>query len=85
MSGDARRSAAEGPDWAFKLKWDGYRLAVQIEPERVRLIARGGYDWSDRFLAIVAEARRLMLKTAMLDGETVVRDERGRSEVGAAA
>lgn len=24
-----------GPDWVFEIKWDGYRLAVHIEPGRV--------------------------------------------------
>ncbi len=24
-----------GPDWAFEVKWDGYRLAVHIERGRV--------------------------------------------------
>ncbi|MCA1495064.1 non-homologous end-joining DNA ligase [Ensifer sp. NBAIM29] len=71
-----------GPDWAFEVKWDGYRLAVHIEPGRVRLITRGGYDWTDRFPAIAAEAPRLKVKTAILDGEAVVLDEQGRSDFG---
>jgi len=72
----------QGPDWAFEVKWDGYRLAVHIEPDRVRLITRGGYDWTNRFPSIAAEAPRLKLKTAILDGEAVVLDERGRSDFG---
>lgn len=31
-----------GPDWAYEVKWDGYRLAVHIEPGRVRILTRGG-------------------------------------------
>ncbi|ASY56336.1 ATP-dependent DNA ligase clustered with Ku protein, LigD [Sinorhizobium sp. CCBAU 05631] len=45
-------------------------------------MTRGGYDWTDRFPAIAAEARLLGLKTAILDGEAVVLDEHGRSEFG---
>lgn len=71
-----------GQDWTYEVKWDGYRLAVQIEPDRVRLITRGGYDWTGRFPAIAAEARRLKLKTAILDGEAVVLDDQGRSDFG---
>ncbi|PDT34001.1 MULTISPECIES: non-homologous end-joining DNA ligase [Sinorhizobium] len=71
-----------GPDWAFEVKWDGYRLAVHIEPSRVRIITRGGYDWTDRFPSIAAEARLLGLKTAILDGEAVVLDGHGRSDFG---
>ena len=29
-----------GPDWAFEVKWDGYRVAVHIEPNRVRILTR---------------------------------------------
>ncbi|APG87551.1 ATP-dependent DNA ligase (plasmid) [Sinorhizobium americanum CCGM7] len=48
----------------------------------MRIITRGGYDWTNRFLAIAAEARLLGLKTAILDGEAVVLDEHGRSDFG---
>ncbi|POH35710.1 ATP-dependent DNA ligase [Sinorhizobium americanum] len=71
-----------GPDWTFEVKWDGYRLAVHIEPDRVRIVTRGGYDWTSRFPSIAAEARLLGLKTAILDGEAVVLDEHGRSDFG---
>ncbi|WP_420841286.1 hypothetical protein [Ensifer aridi] len=42
----------------YEVKRDGYRLAVHIEPGQVRIITRGGYDWTSRFLAIF-DARRL--------------------------
>ncbi|QFI65813.1 ATP-dependent DNA ligase [Sinorhizobium alkalisoli] len=71
-----------GHDWAFEVKWDGYRLAVHIVSDRVRLITRGGYDWTDRFPAIAAEAPRLKVKTAIFDGEAVVLDKQGRSDFG---
>ncbi|TBE49227.1 ATP-dependent DNA ligase [Rhizobium ruizarguesonis] len=72
----------KGPRWAFEVKWDGYRLAVHIEPSGVRILTRGGHDWTDRFPAILAEARRLPVGTAILDGEAVVFDEHGRSDFG---
>lgn len=32
-----------GDDWAFEVKWDGYGLAIHIEPGReVRILTRGG-------------------------------------------
>lgn len=71
-----------GPEWAFEVKWDGYRLAVHIEPNRTRVITRGGYDWTSRFPTIAAEARELGLRTAILDGEAVVLDDKGRSDFG---
>jgi bifunctional non-homologous end joining protein LigD len=72
----------KGSDWTFEVKWDGYRLAVHIDPEQVRIITRGGYDWSSRFPTIAAEARRLGLRTAIIDGEAVVLDDKGRSDFG---
>ncbi|XNO40688.1 non-homologous end-joining DNA ligase (plasmid) [Sinorhizobium meliloti] len=72
----------KGPDWAYEVKWDGYRLAVHIESGRVRVLTRGGYDWTERFPSIVDDARRLAVKTAILDGEAVVLDDHGRSDFG---
>ncbi|TCM48348.1 bifunctional non-homologous end joining protein LigD [Rhizobium sp. PP-F2F-G48] len=72
-----------GPDWIYEIKWDGYRIAVHIEPNSVRIITRGGHDWTDRFPAIAAAARKLGVGTAILDGEAVVLDAEGRSDFGA--
>ncbi|MBY5849708.1 ATP-dependent DNA ligase [Rhizobium leguminosarum] len=72
----------KGPQWAFEVKWDGYRLAVHIAPSKVRILTRGGHDWTGRFPAIAAEARRLPVATAILDGEAVVFDAHGRSDFG---
>ncbi|EJC75589.1 DNA polymerase LigD-like ligase domain-containing protein [Rhizobium leguminosarum bv. trifolii WSM2012] len=72
----------KGDDWVFEIKWDGYRLAVHIEPSGARILTRGGHDWTDRFPAIAAEARRLPVSTAILDGEAVVLDAQGRSDFG---
>ncbi|MDR9809551.1 non-homologous end-joining DNA ligase [Rhizobium hidalgonense] len=72
----------KGPQWAFEVKWDGYRLAVHIEPSGVRILTRGGHDWTHRFPAIAAEAAQLGAATAILDGEAVVLDDQGRSDFG---
>ncbi len=72
-----------GSQWAFEVKWDGYRLAVHIEPSKVRIITRGGHDWTERFPSIAGAASQLPLETAILDGEAVVLDETGRSDFGA--
>lgn len=72
-----------GSDWAFEVKWDGYRLAIHIEPKRVRIITRGGHDWTDRFPAIATAAQMIGVGTAILDGEAVVLDNNGRSDFGA--
>jgi bifunctional non-homologous end joining protein LigD len=72
----------QGDEWSYELKWDGYRLAVHIEQGRVRIITRGGHDWTHRFPSIEAAARDYMPNTMILDGEAVVLDEQGRSDFG---
>jgi ATP-dependent DNA ligase len=41
------------PDWLHEMKYDGYRLRVERDGDRVRLITRGGYNWADRHPWIV--------------------------------
>jgi len=71
-----------GDNWAFEVKWDGYRLAVHVEPRRVRIITRGGHDWTSYFPAIAAAAKDLGPATMILDGEAVVLDEKGLPNFG---
>ena len=48
----------DGPDWLHEVKYDGYRLRLERDGDRVRLITRGGYNWTDRYPWIVeAHAR----------------------------
>jgi len=58
-----------GPDWLHEIKYDGYRLRLERDAERVRLITRGGYDWTKRFPWIVEAARKVRQKRFVLDGE----------------
>ncbi|MBY5624424.1 non-homologous end-joining DNA ligase [Rhizobium leguminosarum] len=71
-----------GDDWVYEVKWDGYRLSVHVEPKGIRILTRGGHDWTDRFPAIKQAALWLPVGTAILDGEAVVLDEQGRSDFG---
>lgn len=73
----------EGPHWFFEVKWDGYRLAIHKERDRVRILMRGGHDWTDRFPAIAESVKQMPAKTLILDGEAVILDAGGRSDFGA--
>nr|AOO88639.1 ATP-dependent DNA ligase [Rhizobium leguminosarum bv. trifolii] len=57
-------------------------MAVHIEPTGVRILTRGGHDWTHRFPAIEQAAKQLPVATAILDGEAVVLDQQGRSDFG---
>jgi ATP-dependent DNA ligase len=52
----------DGPDWFDEIKYDGYRLRVERDGDRVPLITRGGYNWADRYPWIVEAARKLRQK-----------------------
>src|SRR5262249_25878450 len=38
--------APDGTEWLHEIKYDGYRLLARIEHGKVRLITRGGLDWT---------------------------------------
>jgi bifunctional non-homologous end joining protein LigD len=73
--------------WLHEMKFDGYRLQLVIEgtkrARRVSAVTRGGHHWTDKFPAIVAAAKALKAKSAVIDGEAVVQDANGRSDFGA--
>jgi len=72
-----------GPDWIHEIKHDGYRLIVQREGKRVRLLTRRGYDWSDRYPLIVQAALRLRKTSFVIDGEAVALGSEGISDFDA--
>lgn len=71
-----------GDEWSWELKLDGYRLAVHIEPQGIRIRTRGGHDWTHRFPAILEATQGLGPATMIIDGEAVVLDEGGRPDFG---
>lgn len=73
----------KGEHWQYEIKWDGYRLAIHVELNGVRIITRGGHNWTGNFPSIAAAARAFSPRTMVLDGEAVVLDEQGRSDFGA--
>jgi ATP-dependent DNA ligase len=71
------------PDWLHKIKYDGYRLRVERDGDRVRLITRGGYNWSKRYPWIVKAALKNRYKQFVIDGEAVVLGVDGISDFNA--
>ena len=61
----------EGPEWLHEIKYDGYRLLARIERGKVRLITRGGLDWTTKFPALARLLGELQLDAALIDGELV--------------
>jgi len=69
----------KGDDWVHEIKFDGYRIQVRIDGDRVRLITRSGLDWTERFGGFPRLFRRIHSGKALIDGELVVEDLDGRS------
>ena len=69
-----------GPDWLHEVKFDGFRIQIHKASDEVRLFSRNGKDFTERFPAIAAAARRLEAKKAVVDGELVVRDGSDRPD-----
>jgi bifunctional non-homologous end joining protein LigD len=59
-------------EWIYEINYDGYRLRVERDGDRVRLVTRGGYDLTKRFPWIVEAALRNRRKQFAIDGESVI-------------
>lgn len=67
------------PDWIFEVKWDGYRAIAELNGASVKLYSRNGLSFISQYPAVVFELRKLKLN-AVLDGEIVVTDEKGKPD-----
>jgi bifunctional non-homologous end joining protein LigD len=67
----------EGEDWAFEIKWDGYRTIVHVAAGAARLQSTAGHDVTSRWPELAGIADGLNASAAILDGELVVFDDDG--------
>lgn len=68
-----------GNRWLHEMKYDGYRVLLSVGGGEAVAYTRSGLDWSDKFSALVADAAKLKVGSALIDGEAVVLDAEGRS------
>ncbi|WP_426113567.1 DNA ligase D [Massilia sp. PWRC2] len=76
------QAPANGADWVFEIKFDGYRMLARVEGGSIKLITRNGNDWTDRMPALRAELARMQLPDGWYDGEIVVHDAHGKPDFG---
>ena len=69
----------DGDEWLHEIKYDGYRMGCAISPAGVRLTSRNGRDYTGELPEIVAAAKALRVRSALLDGEVVVLLDDGRA------
>jgi bifunctional non-homologous end joining protein LigD len=66
--------------WIHEAKHDGYRTLLVIERRKVRAYTRNGFDWTERYAGLTKAAAKLECRSAIIDGEVIVQDERGISD-----
>ena len=72
-------TAPSGAQWLHEIKFDGYRIEARLDHGKVQLLTRNRQDWTHRFKPIAEAVAALPAKTALLDGELVVENEKGIS------
>ncbi|GGL62994.1 DNA ligase D [Wenxinia marina] len=70
----------EGDGWLHEIKLDGYRTLAFVEAGQVRLITRGGLDWTVRYGDLPDAVAALPCKAALIDGEIAVPDDTGQTQ-----
>ena len=71
------------PEWIHEVKYDGFRLRVERDGDRIRLITRGGYNWTKRYPWIIEAALKNRTKQFVIDGEAVILGVDGISDFNA--
>ena len=68
-----------GDEWFHELKFDGYRLLCHVNRSQVRFWTRNQKDWTAKFPTLGKAVKALKLGSAILDGEVVALDAKGRA------
>ena len=69
-------------DWAFEFKWDGVRAIVHVDGGRARATSRNKLDITGSYPELAELGKAMGSTRAILDGELVVFDAKGRSDFG---
>ncbi|WP_104167504.1 ATP-dependent DNA ligase [Arthrobacter sp. SX1312] len=69
-------------DWAYEMKWDGVRCIAVVRDGGVRLISRNGVDTTPIYPELGDLGGLLSADSAVLDGEIVALNARGRPDFG---
>ncbi len=74
---------ADDREWAFEIKWDGVRAIAYSQPGELRVESRNLNDITDSYPEIFSVNAALGSHSAVLDGEIVAFDSRGRPSFAA--
>ncbi|HEY0667014.1 MAG TPA: DNA ligase D [Sphingobacteriaceae bacterium] len=71
----------DDPDWVYEIKWDGYRALAMVNKGEAELISRNKKSFNEKFYPIYQLLSEWKIN-AVIDGEIVVLNEKGRSDFG---
>lgn len=76
----ARLVDAPSPgEWIYEIKFDGFRAMAYHDRRGTRLLSRNDKDFAAKFPEVVQAVDALDVADAVIDGEIVALDEKGRS------
>lgn len=73
-------AAPEGGDWLHEMKYDGYRVIIAVGKGQVRCWTRNEKDWTAKFGPVAEAAQQLDCGNALIDGEIVAFDAKGKTD-----
>jgi bifunctional non-homologous end joining protein LigD len=69
-----------GERWIHEVKFDGYRVQLHLAHEAATVYTRRGNDWTRRFKKVADDAFLINARSAIIDGEIVVRATDGTTD-----
>jgi bifunctional non-homologous end joining protein LigD len=78
MAAVAVKQLPEGEEWFYEVKFDGYRALVIKDGAWVEIQSRNHKNLTAMYPTVTSAASRLGANQAVIDGEIVALDERGR-------
>jgi bifunctional non-homologous end joining protein LigD len=82
MRSGVERAPFSNPAWIFEVEFEGRRVGLRKEGDRIQVLAKGGVDLSDRIPAIAKEAAALRAENTWIDGVLVAVDSSQRPSRG---
>ena len=72
-------AAIPSGDWIYEIKFDGFRALALRGGNEARLVSRNEKDLGGKFTEVMDSLSKLEVEDAILDGEIVALDAKGRS------
>jgi bifunctional non-homologous end joining protein LigD len=82
MLSQTRKNIPESDDYIYEVKWDGIRVLISLDENKITLRSRNNFDLTKKFPELLNAESSLRASCALLDGEIVCLDEEGKPDFG---